>query len=63
VGNLRERNFLEDLCIEGRLYYYYYYETGSSRNSMGSMEWVDLAQDRDIWWTVNVVMNFGFHKT
>jgi hypothetical protein len=29
----------------------------------GSMDWVELAQDRDKWQTlVNVVMKFGFHK-
>jgi hypothetical protein len=26
------------------------------------MDWIDLAQNRDRWWTlVNAVMNFGYH--
>jgi hypothetical protein len=29
----------------------------------GSMDWIELAQDRDRWWVyVNAIMNFGFHK-
>jgi len=28
----------------------------------GDMDWIALAQDRDMWWAlVNVVMNLGFH--
>jgi hypothetical protein len=27
------------------------------------MDWIDLAQDRDMWWAlVHVVRTFGFHK-
>jgi hypothetical protein len=31
---------------------------GCSRNGMGGMDWIDLAQDRGKWWVlVNAVMN------
>jgi hypothetical protein len=30
---------------------------------VGSMEWIDLAQDTERWWKlINAVKNFGFHK-
>jgi hypothetical protein len=29
----------------------------------GSMDWIDVAQDRERWWAlVNAIMSFGFHK-
>jgi hypothetical protein len=29
----------------------------------GSMDWINLAQDRDRWWALlNAEVDFGFHK-
>ena len=29
----------------------------------GGVDWIDLAQDRDMWWApVDAVMNLGFHE-
>jgi len=50
-GNLRERDLLDDSGIDGRIILRW--EVG-----WGSLDWVELAQDRDSWWTlVNMVMN------
>lgn len=31
--------------------------------SWKDVEWIDVAQDKDMWWAVvNMVMNLSFHK-
>jgi hypothetical protein len=52
-GNLRERDHLEDPGIDRRIILRWIFWSGC-----GCMEWIELAQDRNRWWTlVNVVMN------
>jgi hypothetical protein len=52
-GNLRERHHLEDPCIGGRIIIKWIFGSG-----MGSMDWIDLAEDRDKWQVlVNAVMD------
>ena len=53
-GNLRERDHLEDLSIDGMIILRWI----SRMWDGGDMDWIDLAQDRDMWWAlVNAVMN------
>jgi len=53
VENLRERDHLEDPCIEGRILLKWIFLKWE-----GDMGWIELAQNRDRWWDlVNVVMN------
>jgi hypothetical protein len=53
MGNLRKRDYFEDLCIDGRIILKWFF-----KKCIGGLDWIDLAQDRDRWWTlVNVVMN------
>jgi hypothetical protein len=52
-GNLRERDHLKDSGIDGRIILKWHF-----RKWEGGLDWIDLAQDRDRWWSVvNVVMN------
>ena len=52
-GDLRERDHLESLGIDGRIIL-----NRSSRIDVGCMDGIDLAQDRDRWRArVNAVMN------
>ena len=54
--NLRERDHLEDLGIDGRLILKW-----MIKNWNGGMDWSDLVQDRDRWVAfVNAVINFRF---
>jgi hypothetical protein len=47
-GNLKERDHLGDPSVEENI----------KMDLSGSMDWIELAQDRDRWWTlVNAVMN------
>jgi len=48
--NLRERDHLENLSVDGRMIFKWIWD--------GGMDWIDLALDRDRWLAiVNVVMN------
>ena len=52
-GNLRERDHLEDPCVDGRMIL-----NGNFKKWDGSMKCIDLAQGRDGWRAlVNTVMN------
>jgi len=52
-GNLREREYLEDLGIGGRIILTLIFKKWDA-----GMDWIDLAKGRDRWWTlVNAVMN------
>jgi len=54
-GNLRERDYLEDLCVRRRIILRWAFRKWDVG---GGMDWLDLAQDRDRWWAlVNAVMN------
>jgi len=51
--NLTERNHLEDLGLDGRVLLKWIF-----KNWNGSIDWIDLAQDRDRWRSVvKVAMN------
>jgi hypothetical protein len=53
-GNLRERDHLEDLGVDGRIILRWIF-----RKWGGDMDWIDLDQDRDRWRAlVNAVMKF-----
>jgi hypothetical protein len=53
-GNLREIDYLEDVGLEGRIILKWIFEKWDE----GTMDSIDLAQDRDKWRTVvNAVMN------
>jgi hypothetical protein len=47
VGNLRERDHLENPGLDGRVILKWIFEKW-----VGSMDWTDLAQDRDRWLAV-----------
>jgi len=52
-GNLRERDYLADPGVDGRIKLRWIF-----RKWDGRMDWIDLAQERNRWWTiVNAVMN------
>jgi hypothetical protein len=54
VGNRKERDHLEDLNVGGRILI----KTDIREIGWGSMDWIDLAQDRDQYRTlVNTVVN------
>jgi hypothetical protein len=56
-GNLRKGNPLEDLRVAGRILKLII------KNWDGVMDWIDLVQERDSWWSlVNEVMNVQFPK-
>ena len=53
-GNLRERGHLEDPGTDGRIILRWIFRKWNG----GDMDWIDLAEDRDMWWAVvNAVMN------
>ena len=54
VGKLEEKNHLEDPGIDGRIIIRWIF----SKWRCESMDWIDLAEDRDRWRAlVNAVMN------
>jgi len=51
---LRERDHLEDTCIDGRIILRWIFR----KWDLGVLDWIKLAQDRDRWRAlVNAVMN------
>ena len=44
-GNLRERDHLEDLGVDGRIILRWVFRKWDG----GGMDWIDLAQERDRW--------------
>jgi hypothetical protein len=53
-GNLRKRDHLEDLGVDGRIIL----RCIIRKWEVGDMGWIDLTEDRDRWWAlVNAVMN------
>jgi len=54
-GNLSKRDNLEDSGADGRIILRWIFRKW---NGGGGMDWIDLAQDRDMWRAlVNAVMN------
>ena len=45
-GDLRERNHLDDICIDGRIIL----KMDLEEVEWGGIDWIALAQDRDSWW-------------
>jgi len=43
-GDLRERDYLENLGVDGRIIL-----SGCSRSGMGDVDWIDLDQGRNRW--------------
>ena len=53
-GNLRERDHLEDTCVDGKIVLRWIFR----KWDVGGMDWIELAQDRDRWRAlVNAVMS------
>ena len=53
-GNLREIDYLEDVGLEGKIILKWFVKKWDE----GTMDWIDLARDRDKWRTVVIaVMN------
>jgi len=53
-GNQWERDNLEDLGLDVRVILKWIF-----KKLDGGMDWIDLAKERDSWWTlVNAVINF-----
>ena len=52
LGDLRERDHLENLRVDGRITLKWIFTKWDE-----GIEWIDLAQDEDRWWPVNTVMN------
>jgi len=54
VGNLSERDHLEDIGVDGRIISKFTFKKWD-----GGMDWIDLARGRDRWpAVVSAVMNF-----
>jgi len=53
-GNLRKRDHLENLGVDGRIILRWIFR----KWEVGGMDWIDLVEDRDRWWALaNAVMN------
>jgi len=53
-GNLRKRVYLEDVGMDERIILNWIFKKWD-----GSMDWIDLTQDRDGWWAFeNATMRF-----
>jgi len=53
-GNLRERDYFEDTGVDGKIIYRWIFKKWDG----GSIDWLDLAEDRDRWRArVNAVIN------
>jgi hypothetical protein len=53
VGNLRERDHLEDIDVDGQIILKWIF-----KKQDGGMDCIDLAQDRGRWWDlVNAAVN------
>ena len=57
-GNLRERDHLENLRINGGIIL----KCILKKRNGGGMDWIDLAQDRGRWQAVVNMVTFAFHK-
>jgi hypothetical protein len=47
IGKPGGKNHLEDPGVDGRIILRWIF-----RKWEGAMDWIDLAQDRDTWWTL-----------
>jgi hypothetical protein len=57
---MRERNYLEDLGVGGRIIHVLYW---NFRKSVGDVDWIDLAHDRGSWPAlVKAIMNLPLQK-
>ena len=53
--NLRERDHVEEPSVDGRIILQWF-----PKKWKGGMEWIELAQDRQMSGSVNTVMNLRF---
>jgi hypothetical protein len=56
-GNLRERDHLEDLGLDGRIILNWVF-----KKLVGGHDWLDLSWDRERWWALVKAVILGFHR-